>query len=131
MGWYVTFFYVTHSQSEDPAVRWQLNLYKDIVMRSEGPPDPERVVDRIQRISAAVFNLEQVRPNEPQGAFLIDNVFFMQLAVHQTYKHTCIVRFRRDTKIQNTGAEENQCLPDENARSQFSAMIVFSSSLPG
>ncbi|XP_058472306.1 ryanodine receptor 3-like isoform X5 [Solea solea] len=47
-------------KSEDPAVRWQLNLYKDIVMRSEGPPDPERVVDRIQRISAAVFNLEQV-----------------------------------------------------------------------
>ncbi|XP_068195431.1 ryanodine receptor 3-like [Antennarius striatus] len=47
-------------KSEDPAVRWQLNLYKDIAMRSEGPPDPERVVDRIQRISAAVFNLEQV-----------------------------------------------------------------------
>ncbi|XP_050933914.1 ryanodine receptor 3 isoform X2 [Lates calcarifer] len=47
-------------KSEDPAVRWQLNLYKDIVMRSEGPPDPDRVVDRIQRISAAVFNLEQV-----------------------------------------------------------------------
>uniref|UniRef100_A0A665VNQ3 Ryanodine receptor 3 n=1 Tax=Echeneis naucrates TaxID=173247 RepID=A0A665VNQ3_ECHNA len=41
-------------------MRWQLNLYKDIVMRSEGPPDPQRVVDRIQRISAAVFNLEQV-----------------------------------------------------------------------
>ncbi|XP_044021701.1 ryanodine receptor 3-like isoform X8 [Siniperca chuatsi] len=47
-------------KSEDPAVRWQLNLYKDIAMRSEGPPDPEKVVDRIQRISAAVFNLEQV-----------------------------------------------------------------------
>ncbi|XP_071354117.1 ryanodine receptor 3-like isoform X2 [Trachinotus anak] len=47
-------------KSEDPAVRWQLNLYKDIVTRSELPPDPEKVVDRIQRISAAVFNLEQV-----------------------------------------------------------------------
>ncbi|XP_076604103.1 ryanodine receptor 3 isoform X10 [Chaetodon auriga] len=47
-------------KSEDPAVRWQLNLYKDIAIRSEGPPDPERVVDRIQRISAAVFYLEQV-----------------------------------------------------------------------
>ncbi|XP_015229203.1 PREDICTED: ryanodine receptor 3 isoform X4 [Cyprinodon variegatus] len=47
-------------KSEDPAVRWQLNLYKDIVMRIESPPDPERVVDRIQRISAAIFNLEQV-----------------------------------------------------------------------
>ncbi|XP_033979617.1 ryanodine receptor 3-like [Trematomus bernacchii] len=47
-------------RSEDPAVRWQLNLYKDVAMRSDGPPDPDRVVDRIQRISAAVFNLEQV-----------------------------------------------------------------------
>uniref|UniRef100_A0A3B5LUF7 Uncharacterized protein n=1 Tax=Xiphophorus couchianus TaxID=32473 RepID=A0A3B5LUF7_9TELE len=47
-------------KSEDPAVRWQLNLYKDIVMRIESPLDPERVVDRIQRISAAIFNLEQV-----------------------------------------------------------------------
>lgn len=54
------FFFVSGPQSEDPAVRWQLNLYKDIATISEGPPDPERVVDRIQRISAAVFNLEQV-----------------------------------------------------------------------
>lgn len=48
------------SQSEDPAVRWQLNLYKDVVVRNEGPPDPEKTVDRVQSISAAVFNLEQV-----------------------------------------------------------------------
>lgn len=47
-------------QSEDPAVRWQLNLYRDRALRFEGPPDPEKVLDRIQRISAAVFNLEQV-----------------------------------------------------------------------
>nr|XP_057946113.1 ryanodine receptor 3-like isoform X1 [Doryrhamphus excisus] len=47
-------------KSEDPAVRWQINLYKDIIIRGEGPPDPEKVVDRIQRISAAVFNLELV-----------------------------------------------------------------------
>uniref|UniRef100_A0A667YLJ7 Ryanodine receptor 3 n=1 Tax=Myripristis murdjan TaxID=586833 RepID=A0A667YLJ7_9TELE len=47
-------------KSEDPAVRWQLNLYRDIVMKNEGPPDPEKAVERIQRISAAVFNLEQV-----------------------------------------------------------------------
>uniref|UniRef100_A0AAV2JG69 Uncharacterized protein n=1 Tax=Knipowitschia caucasica TaxID=637954 RepID=A0AAV2JG69_KNICA len=50
-------------KSEDPAVRWQLNLYKDILTKTEGAPDPNRVVDRIQRISAAVFNLEQVRPH--------------------------------------------------------------------
>lgn len=52
--------FVPRCQSEDPAVRWQLNLYRDRALRFEGPPDPERVLDRIQRISAAVFNLEQV-----------------------------------------------------------------------
>ncbi|XP_072555327.1 ryanodine receptor 3 isoform X3 [Paramormyrops kingsleyae] len=47
-------------KSEDPAVRWQLNLYKDVVVKNEEPPDPDRIVDRVQRISAAVFHLEQV-----------------------------------------------------------------------
>lgn len=52
--------FVPRCQSEDPAVRWQLHLYRDRALRFEGPPDPEKVLDRIQRISAAVFNLEQV-----------------------------------------------------------------------
>ncbi|KAG7269114.1 hypothetical protein CRUP_013378 [Coryphaenoides rupestris] len=47
-------------KSEDPAVRWQLNLYKNVVVKSEGHADPCRTVNRIQSISAAVFNLEQV-----------------------------------------------------------------------
>ncbi|XP_035275276.1 ryanodine receptor 3 isoform X12 [Anguilla anguilla] len=47
-------------KSEDPAVRWQLNLYRDVVVKSDGPPDPERTVARVQSISAAVFHLEQV-----------------------------------------------------------------------
>ncbi|XP_030626784.1 ryanodine receptor 3 [Chanos chanos] len=47
-------------KSEDPAVQWQLNLYKDIVVKDEGPPDSEHAVERVQRISAAVFHLEQV-----------------------------------------------------------------------
>ncbi|XP_059908188.1 ryanodine receptor 3-like isoform X1 [Gadus macrocephalus] len=47
-------------KSEDPAVRWQLNLYKNVVVKSEGHADPGRTVNRIQSISAAVFNLEQV-----------------------------------------------------------------------
>uniref|UniRef100_A0A671WZV5 Ryanodine receptor 3 n=1 Tax=Sparus aurata TaxID=8175 RepID=A0A671WZV5_SPAAU len=37
-------------KSEDPAVRWQLNLYKDVAMRSEGPPDPDRVVYLIENV---------------------------------------------------------------------------------
>ncbi|XP_009293050.2 ryanodine receptor 3 isoform X4 [Danio rerio] len=47
-------------KSEDPAVQWQINLYKDIVLKSEGPPDPEQNVERIQAISSAVYHLDQV-----------------------------------------------------------------------
>lgn len=48
-------------QSDDPAVQWQLNLYKDVVVKSEEPANPEHTVDRVQSISAAVFHLEQVK----------------------------------------------------------------------
>ncbi|ELK05575.1 Ryanodine receptor 3 [Pteropus alecto] len=48
-------------KSDDPAVKWQLNLYKD-VLKSEEPSNPERTVERVQRISAAVFHLEQKSP---------------------------------------------------------------------
>ncbi|XP_077442696.1 ryanodine receptor 3 [Stigmatopora argus] len=47
-------------KSDDPAVQWQLNLYKDIMMKSAQPVKPENTVDRVQSISAAVFHLEQV-----------------------------------------------------------------------
>ncbi|NXF64058.1 RYR3 protein, partial [Ciccaba nigrolineata] len=46
-------------KSDDPAVKWQLNLYKDI-LKSDEPADPERNVERVQRISAALYHLEQV-----------------------------------------------------------------------
>uniref|UniRef100_A0A8C3CUD7 Ryanodine receptor 3 n=1 Tax=Cairina moschata TaxID=8855 RepID=A0A8C3CUD7_CAIMO len=45
--------------SDDPAVKWQLNLYKDILKNDE-PSDPEKNVERVQRISAALYHLEQV-----------------------------------------------------------------------
>ncbi|KAL4837214.1 hypothetical protein H8958_017075 [Nasalis larvatus] len=48
-------------KSDDPAVKWQLNLYKD-VLKSEEPFNPEKTVERVQRISAAVFHLEQKSP---------------------------------------------------------------------
>uniref|UniRef100_A0A452HQS8 Uncharacterized protein n=1 Tax=Gopherus agassizii TaxID=38772 RepID=A0A452HQS8_9SAUR len=41
------------------SVKWQLNLYKDI-LKSEEPTNPEKTVERVQRISAAVYHLEQV-----------------------------------------------------------------------
>uniref|UniRef100_A0A8C3CSH5 Ryanodine receptor 3 n=1 Tax=Cairina moschata TaxID=8855 RepID=A0A8C3CSH5_CAIMO len=46
-------------KSDDPAVKWQLNLYKDILKNDE-PSDPEKNVERVQRISAALYHLEQV-----------------------------------------------------------------------
>ncbi|KAH1171424.1 hypothetical protein KIL84_007042, partial [Mauremys mutica] len=46
-------------KSDDPAVKWQLNLYKDI-LKSEEPTNSEKTVERVQRISAAVYHLEQV-----------------------------------------------------------------------
>lgn len=51
-------------QSDDPAVQWQLNLYKDVVVKSEEPANPEHTVDRVQSISAAVFHLEQVKKKQ-------------------------------------------------------------------
>ncbi|XP_038144308.1 ryanodine receptor 3 isoform X1 [Cyprinodon tularosa] len=47
-------------KSDDPAVYWQLNLYKDVVVKSEEPSNSEHTVERIQSISATVFHLEQV-----------------------------------------------------------------------
>ncbi|XP_031717450.1 ryanodine receptor 3 isoform X1 [Anarrhichthys ocellatus] len=47
-------------KSDDPAVQWQLNLYHDVVVKSEEPANSEHTVDRVQSISAAVFHLEQV-----------------------------------------------------------------------
>uniref|UniRef100_A0A672FJE4 Ryanodine receptor 3 n=1 Tax=Salarias fasciatus TaxID=181472 RepID=A0A672FJE4_SALFA len=47
-------------KSDDPAVQWQMNLYRDVVVKSEEPANPEHTVDRVQSISAAVFHLELV-----------------------------------------------------------------------
>uniref|UniRef100_A0A8C1VAV8 Ryanodine receptor 3 n=1 Tax=Cyprinus carpio TaxID=7962 RepID=A0A8C1VAV8_CYPCA len=47
-------------KSADPAVQWQVNLYRDVVVKNEGPPDPEHNVERVQAISAAVYHLDQV-----------------------------------------------------------------------
>uniref|UniRef100_H3CF57 Ryanodine receptor 3 n=1 Tax=Tetraodon nigroviridis TaxID=99883 RepID=H3CF57_TETNG len=47
-------------KSEDPAVQWQLNLYKDVVVKCEEPVNPEHTVSRVQSISAALFHLDLV-----------------------------------------------------------------------
>lgn len=47
-------------QSDDPAVQWQLNLYRDVVVKCEEPVNPEQTVSRVQSISAALFHLDLV-----------------------------------------------------------------------
>lgn len=42
------------------------NLYKD-ALKSEEPSNPEKTVERVQRISAAVFHLEQVSSVYPEA----------------------------------------------------------------
>lgn len=48
-------------QTQNPAVQWQLNLYKDVEVSSEEPQNTDHIIEKIQGISSAVFHLEQVR----------------------------------------------------------------------
>ncbi|XP_064343896.1 ryanodine receptor 2 isoform X12 [Camelus dromedarius] len=44
---------------EDPAIRWQMALYKDLPNRTEDTSDPERTVERVLDIANVLFHLEQ------------------------------------------------------------------------
>ncbi|EPQ17120.1 Ryanodine receptor 2 [Myotis brandtii] len=45
---------------EDPAIRWQMALYKDLPNRPEDSADPEKTVERVLDIASVLFHLEQV-----------------------------------------------------------------------
>ncbi|NXY04260.1 RYR2 protein, partial [Pteruthius melanotis] len=45
---------------EDPAIRWQMALYKDLPNRTEDCSDPEKTVERVLDIANVLFHLEQV-----------------------------------------------------------------------
>ncbi|XP_043914983.1 ryanodine receptor 2 [Protopterus annectens] len=45
---------------EDPAIRWQMALYKDLPNRTEDTADPEKTVERVLGIAHVIFHLEQV-----------------------------------------------------------------------
>ncbi|NXO29348.1 RYR2 protein, partial [Cisticola juncidis] len=49
---------------EDPAIRWQMALYKDLPNRTEDSSDPEKTVERVLDIANVLFHLEQVRDVE-------------------------------------------------------------------
>lgn len=45
---------------EDPAIRWQMALYKDMPNRSEDTSHPEKTVERVLNIAHVLFHLDQV-----------------------------------------------------------------------
>ncbi|NWY06141.1 RYR2 protein, partial [Nothoprocta ornata] len=45
---------------EDPAIRWQMALYKDLPNRTEDSSDPEKTVERVLDIANVLFHLEQL-----------------------------------------------------------------------
>uniref|UniRef100_S4RQA6 RyR/IP3R Homology associated domain-containing protein n=1 Tax=Petromyzon marinus TaxID=7757 RepID=S4RQA6_PETMA len=51
-----------HSQSkmDDPAIRWQISLYKDLPGKAEDCSDPDKTVDRVAEIAAVLYHLEMV-----------------------------------------------------------------------
>ncbi|GLD64262.1 ryanodine receptor 2 isoform X1, partial [Lates japonicus] len=45
---------------EDPAIRWQMALYRDLPNHYEETSDPERTVERVLDIAHVLFHLDQV-----------------------------------------------------------------------
>ncbi|CAG5999065.1 unnamed protein product, partial [Menidia menidia] len=43
---------------EDPAMRWQMSLYKERSGKEEDAEDPEKVVKRVQEVSAVLYHIE-------------------------------------------------------------------------
>lgn len=50
-------------QVEDPAMRWQMSLYKEMAGKAEDAEDPEKVVKRVQEVSAVLYHIEVVSVN--------------------------------------------------------------------
>ncbi|XP_063007648.1 ryanodine receptor 2 isoform X3 [Melospiza melodia melodia] len=54
---------------EDPAIRWQMALYKDLPNRTEDSSDPEKTVERVLDIANVLFHLEQKSACVGRGYF--------------------------------------------------------------
>jgi len=56
------------AQVEDPAMRWQMSLYKERSGKDEDAEDPEKVVKRVQEVSAVLYHIEVVSNHTSSGA---------------------------------------------------------------
>ncbi|XP_058275574.1 ryanodine receptor 2 isoform X3 [Hirundo rustica] len=54
---------------EDPAIRWQMALYKDLPNRTDDSSDPEKTVERVLDIANVLFHLEQKSACVGRGYF--------------------------------------------------------------
>lgn len=41
-------------------MRWQMSLYKEMAGKAEDAEDPEKVVKRVQEVSAVLYHIEVV-----------------------------------------------------------------------
>lgn len=57
---FALWLYLCHVQLEDPAIRWQMALYRDFPNHYEDTPDPEKTVKRVLDIAHVLFHLDQV-----------------------------------------------------------------------
>ncbi|KAF3691469.1 Ryanodine receptor 2 [Channa argus] len=49
-----------HGKLEDPAIRWQMALYRDLPNHNGDTSDPEKIVERVLDIAHVLFHLDQV-----------------------------------------------------------------------
>lgn len=45
---------------DNPSMRWQMALYKEMAGKAEDADAPEKVVKRVQEVSAVLYHLEVV-----------------------------------------------------------------------
>lgn len=50
----------SHQVEGSPSLRWQMALYRGVPGREEDADDPEKIVRRVQEVSAVLYHLEQV-----------------------------------------------------------------------
>lgn len=49
-------------------MRWQMSLYKEMAGKAEDAEDPEKVVKRVQEVSAVLYHIEVVSIDTNSGA---------------------------------------------------------------
>ncbi len=50
-------------QVDNPSMRWQMELYKEMAGKAEDADAPEKVVKRVQEVSAVLYHIEVVSLN--------------------------------------------------------------------